>query len=83
MVVDAGHISVKSEMADKQALQDIRSKQSTQYTDADWASLESLMYDKFHVELESTQVSDLIVTRKKFDTSGCQRSYSATVCKSV
>lgn len=56
MVVDAGHISLQSEMADKKALQAIRSKQSTQYTDEDWTSLEGLMYDKFHIELESTQV---------------------------
>lgn len=56
MVVDAGHISVKSEMADKQALQSMRSKQSTQYTAEDWTSLEGLMYDKFHVDLDSTQV---------------------------
>lgn len=57
MVVDAGHIAIKSEIANQEALADIRAKRSQQYTDQDWKQLEALAYDKFHITLDSTQVS--------------------------
>ncbi|KAF1952441.1 vacuolar protein sorting-associated protein-like protein vps13 [Byssothecium circinans] len=56
LILDAGHISVTSELVDKTTLQDIQSKQKQQYTEADFRRLEGLMYDRFLLKLDSTQV---------------------------
>jgi vacuolar protein sorting-associated protein 13A/C len=56
LILDAGHVSVTSELVDKEVLRDIQSKQKQQYTDEDFRRLEGLMYDKFLVKLHSTQV---------------------------
>lgn len=56
LIVDAGHISVNSELVDKDTMKEIQSKQNQSYTDEDFKRLESLMYDKFIVKLTSTQV---------------------------
>ncbi|KAF2866909.1 hypothetical protein BDV95DRAFT_611203 [Massariosphaeria phaeospora] len=56
VILDAGHISVTSELVDKETLRDIQSKQKQQYTDEDLQRLEGLMYDKFLLKLDSTQV---------------------------
>jgi vacuolar protein sorting-associated protein 13A/C len=56
MILDAGHVSLNSELVDKSTLQDIHSKRKKQYTEQDYHQLEGLMYDKFHVRLHSTQV---------------------------
>ncbi len=56
LIVDAGHVSLDSELVDKETMNDIHSKQKRQYTEDDYKQLEGLMYDKFHLKLESTQV---------------------------
>ena len=56
LIIDAGHASVKSELVDKETLKDIQSKQRQQLSDQDFKRLESLMYDKFKLDLTSTQV---------------------------
>ncbi|RMD41253.1 hypothetical protein DV735_g3867, partial [Chaetothyriales sp. CBS 134920] len=56
MILDAGHVSLHSELVAKQTLQEIHSKRNRQYTEADYRQLEGLMYDKFHLKLDSTQV---------------------------
>ncbi|PVI04174.1 vacuolar protein sorting-associated protein 13 [Periconia macrospinosa] len=56
LILDAGHISVTSELVDKATLHEVQSKQKQQYTDEDFRRLEGLMYDKFLLTLESTQV---------------------------
>ncbi|KAI6377701.1 hypothetical protein MCOR25_002425 [Pyricularia grisea] len=56
VILDAGHISVNSELVDKESMKQIQSKQSQTYTDEDYKRLESLMYDKFIVKLTSTQL---------------------------
>ena len=56
MILDAGHVSLNSELVDKDTMRDIHSKQKQEYTDEDYKQLEGLMYDKFHLKLESTQV---------------------------
>ncbi|KAF2841938.1 vacuolar protein sorting-associated protein 13 [Patellaria atrata CBS 101060] len=56
LIVDAGHISVSSELVDKDTMKNIQSKQKQQYTEQDFKRLESLMYDKFLLKLDSTQV---------------------------
>ena len=56
LIIDAGHISLNSELVDKDTLKEVQSKQKQAYTDDDYKRLESLMYDKFLVKLSSTQV---------------------------
>jgi vacuolar protein sorting-associated protein 13A/C len=56
LILDAGHIAVRSDLIDKATLADIQSKQKQQYSEKDFQQLESLMYDKFKVNLDSTQV---------------------------
>ena len=56
MIIDAGHVSLQSELVDKDTIKDIQSKQKQQYTEQDYQQLEELMYDKFNLQLESTQV---------------------------
>ncbi|KAK3299597.1 uncharacterized protein B0H64DRAFT_389102 [Chaetomium fimeti] len=55
VILDAGHISVTSELVDKETTKEVRSKAQT-HTDQDLKQLESLMYDRFLVKLTSTQV---------------------------
>lgn len=56
MVVDAGHINIVSNLVDKAVIREVQSKQSTQYQEEDYETLKSLMYDRFQINLESTQV---------------------------
>jgi vacuolar protein sorting-associated protein 13A/C len=56
IVLDAGHIAVRSVLADQSALDTVRSKQHKQYDEDDYRQLESLMYDRFFVKLESMQL---------------------------
>ncbi|KAI9761476.1 MAG: hypothetical protein M4579_000986 [Chaenotheca gracillima] len=56
LILDAGHVSMRSELIDKATIRDIQSKQKQQYSDEDFKQLEQLMYDKFILKLESTQV---------------------------
>ncbi|KAG9918935.1 vacuolar protein sorting-associated protein 13, partial [Aureobasidium melanogenum] len=43
MILDAGYISVRSELIDKDTLNEVQSKQKQQYTDEDYKRLEQLM----------------------------------------
>lgn len=56
LVFDAGHVSLNSELVDKETMKDIQSKQKRKYDDEDFKKLEGLMYDKFLLKLDSTQV---------------------------
>ncbi|KAJ9257565.1 hypothetical protein DTO212C5_8850 [Paecilomyces variotii] len=56
LILDAGHMSVTSELVDRQAIKDIQAKQRKQYNEEDYKQLEGLMYDKFLLKLDSTQV---------------------------
>jgi vacuolar protein sorting-associated protein 13A/C len=56
LILDAGHISVNSELVDQATMKEIQSKQRSSYTDEDFKKLESLMYDRFNVKLTSTQL---------------------------
>jgi vacuolar protein sorting-associated protein 13A/C len=60
-VLDAGHISIESDLANKDAIQEIKTKRNQQYTDEDFRRLESLMYDKVLVSLHSAQASVFLV----------------------
>ena len=56
LILDAGHISVTSELVDQETMKKIQGKQRQSYDDEDFKRLESAMYDKFHVQLTSTQL---------------------------
>ena len=77
LILDAGHISVNSELVDKATIRDIQSKQSQQYTDEDYKHLERLMYDKFNLKLESTQVligPSVKATREQVDSRDSEKN---------
>ncbi|KAL4867000.1 hypothetical protein BDV12DRAFT_172003 [Aspergillus spectabilis] len=56
LILDAGHISVNSELVDRQTMRDLQSKQKRQYDTGDYKELEHLLYDRFLIKLDSTQV---------------------------
>lgn len=56
LLIDAGHISIESELADKGAIRAIQLKRNRQYTDEDYQQLESLMYDKLTIRVKAAQV---------------------------
>ncbi|KAG9657000.1 vacuolar protein sorting-associated protein 13, partial [Aureobasidium melanogenum] len=76
MILDAGYISVRSELIDKDTLNEVQSKQKQQYTDEDYKRLEQLMYDKFLVKLQSTQLllgPSIEETKKQLDENNTSR----------
>ena len=78
LIVDAGHISLNSELVDKETLRDIQSKQHRQYTAEDEKHLESLMYDKAKLQLDSTQVligPSIKAVRDQLNVEGDARQY--------
>lgn len=56
MVLDAGHISVNSALGDKSELQQMQTKRGQVLSSGEMQRLEGLMYDRFSLKLESTQV---------------------------
>lgn len=59
LLIDAGHISIESDLASKEAIRQVHLKRAQQYTDDDYARLESLMYDKLNLKLEDAQVDNI------------------------
>ncbi|KAI0047829.1 hypothetical protein FA95DRAFT_1589004 [Auriscalpium vulgare] len=55
LLVDAGHIAIESDLANKEDIRQIHLKRNQKYTDDDYANLESLMYDKFSLRLKAAQ----------------------------
>ena len=56
LILDAGHVSLNSELVDKETMNDMQSKHKKQYKEEDFKQLEELMYDKFNLKLNSTQL---------------------------
>jgi vacuolar protein sorting-associated protein 13A/C len=54
LILDAGHVALSSDLVKREDIGDIQAK--NRYSEEDWKHLESLMYDKFRLRLESTQV---------------------------
>lgn len=52
-ILDAGHVSISSELVDRATIEEFSAKES--YTKADWAKFNTLMYDKFNLHLHDTQ----------------------------
>ncbi len=59
LVLDAGHIAISSALADKATMQKIQGKRGQQYSEDDFQELEELMYDRFSLRLDSTQVRSI------------------------
>lgn len=55
-IIDAGHISVVSHLVGQEVIEEVKKKKTFQYTSSDWKRLESLMYDKFNLQLHNTQL---------------------------
>ncbi|KAJ2927125.1 hypothetical protein H1R20_g9964, partial [Candolleomyces eurysporus] len=55
LIIDAGHISIESDLVDKNAVQAIHQKRNQQYNEEDYQNLESLMYDKMSLKLQDAQ----------------------------
>ncbi|KAG6911962.1 hypothetical protein DXG01_000210 [Tephrocybe rancida] len=55
LIIDAGHISIESDLADKAAIRSIHLKRNKKYEDQDYEVLESLMYDKVLLKLDAAQ----------------------------
>lgn len=87
LVIDAGQISIVSELANKKAIQEIQAKRKQQYTDEDYKHLEAMMYDKLLVKLQSAQVSrtrcpvDLCSTFQVLDWQRPRFMPACTYCK--
>jgi len=78
LILDAGHASVRSDLIDKKTIADIQNKQKQHYTDKDLKQLESLMYDKFQLKLESTQLligTTVEVTKQKLESQDSARNF--------
>ncbi|KAF0534769.1 vacuolar protein sorting-associated protein 13 [Gigaspora margarita] len=56
IVLDSGYIRVESKLVSKADKEEIQSKANSNYSEADYKRLESLMYDRFSVQLSSTQL---------------------------
>ncbi|KAH9486936.1 Vacuolar protein sorting-associated protein 13 [Psilocybe cubensis] len=55
LIIDAGHISIESDLVSKEAIHTIHQKRHQKYTDEDYKNLESLMYDKMSLRLQDAQ----------------------------
>ncbi|KAK4502697.1 hypothetical protein PRZ48_006123 [Zasmidium cellare] len=78
LILDAGHASVRSELIDKDTIAKIQNKQKQQYTERDYKKLESLMYDKFQLKLDSTQVligTTVDETKKQLEDKTATRNF--------
>ncbi|KTW25717.1 hypothetical protein T552_03329 [Pneumocystis carinii B80] len=56
IILDAGHISLESNLVEKEKIREIQSKHNKVYSQKDYSNLKSLMYDKFSLKFESIQL---------------------------
>ncbi|KAG1472355.1 hypothetical protein G6F56_001588 [Rhizopus delemar] len=56
LIVDAGHINIDSQLADTKLVEEMKSKDITKYNAEDSKNLQSLMYDKFNLQLTQTKI---------------------------
>ncbi|CCJ30884.1 unnamed protein product [Pneumocystis jirovecii] len=56
IILDAGHISLESNLVEKEKIREIQSKHNKAYSEEDYSNLKSLMYDKFSLKFESIQL---------------------------
>lgn len=81
-ILDAGHISVISELVDQAKIEEIKNKES--YTEDDWKELNTLMYDKFNLHLQDAQFlvgSNIRDTMKQLHFENTKDRYSSILDK--
>lgn len=74
-ILDAGHISVISDLVDKKEIEEIKGKQN--YTAEDWDQLNTLMYDQFTIHLQDAQFlvgPDIRTTTQQLHNEDMERS---------
>ncbi|ODV87231.1 hypothetical protein CANARDRAFT_5784 [[Candida] arabinofermentans NRRL YB-2248] len=72
-VLDAGHISIVSDLADKAKIEEIKSERKDHYTDDDWSRLNTYLYDRFDLVLQDAQIligSNIKSTIEQLHSSG-------------
>lgn len=55
-ILDAGHISILSDLVDKENIDKIRKERKDNYTEKDWENIGKYMYDKFKLVLQDAQI---------------------------
>ena len=78
LIIDSGHIALNSDLVDKDTIANIQSKQKTKYSEEDFRQLEGLMYDKFLLKLDSTQLligPGIEVTRDQLEGKDDSKNY--------
>lgn len=55
-IIDAGHISVVSNLIDKSKADELKKKPNSEFSIGDWNKLNELMYDKFNLHLHDAQI---------------------------
>src|SRR5688500_542005 len=61
LILDAGHICLTCALVKREDMKKVEEKQGGKYSDEDFKRLESLMYDKFRLTLQSTQVCAFVL----------------------
>ncbi|WFD07777.1 Vacuolar protein sorting-associated protein 13 [Malassezia vespertilionis] len=56
LVLDAGHIAMRSLLADPETMDAIRAKHNRPYSEQDYRQLEDMMYDRYFIKLEAAQL---------------------------
>lgn len=55
-ILDAGHISILSDLVDKDNIDRIRKERKDNYSEKDWENIGKYMYDKFKLVLQDAQI---------------------------
>ncbi|TID30882.1 hypothetical protein CANINC_000530 [Pichia inconspicua] len=72
-ILDAGHISIISDLIPKSKYQEIKDEQKDSYTEEDWKKLNSYMFDKYTLSLHDAQIfigPDIKSTIEQLHTDG-------------
>lgn len=55
-VLDAGHISIISDLIPKEKYQELKNEKKDNYTEKDWKKLNTYMFDKYNLSLHDAQI---------------------------
>lgn len=55
-ILDAGHISIVSDLISKEKSEQIKEEKKDTYTEDDWKALNTFMYDKYNLTLQDAQI---------------------------
>lgn len=72
-ILDAGHISIISDIISADKYQEIKNERKDSYTENDWKKLNTYMYDKYNLSLQDAQIligPDIKSTIEQLHTDG-------------